>query len=109
MSVTPVANDGLSGRGAVHNGARLQAAARQVVGQTFLGTLLRISRESPFKTPYGHGGRGEDVFRAELDRVVIEKASARLAGDLADAICRSMARGAGGSEGSAGSAAVSPG
>ena len=37
-----------------------------LVGNIFYGTLLRQMQESKFKGEYFHGGRGEEVFRAQL-------------------------------------------
>ncbi len=45
---------------------RLRDATGQVVGSVFFGTLLKTMRESKLQGPYGHGGRGEEVFAAQL-------------------------------------------
>jgi hypothetical protein len=65
---------------------QLRDAAGQIVGSTFYGTLLRIQRESNLKGPYGHGGRGEEVFRAQLDQILAEQAGRARAFDLTDSI-----------------------
>jgi hypothetical protein len=80
---------------AASNDSRLEHRARQLVGETFLSTLMKIGRQSPFKSEYGHGGRGEEVFQAELDRVLVESAAGRLDNKLSRAIAEHVARGQG--------------
>lgn len=53
--------------------ARLRRAAGEVVGTTFYGTLLKSMRESEWKGKYGHGGRGEEVFSAQLHGILAER------------------------------------
>lgn len=65
---------------------RLKQSARQVVGSVFYGTLLKSMRESSFKGKYGHGGRGEEVFSAQLHNVLAEKMGAATEGGLADVL-----------------------
>jgi len=38
----------------------------EFVGNVFYGTLMRAMRDSAFKGPYMHGGRGEEVFSGQL-------------------------------------------
>ena len=57
---------------------RLKQTAGQVVGSVFFGTLLKEMRESPLKGKFGHGGRGEEVFGAQLHGVLAEKAGTAL-------------------------------
>lgn len=54
--------------------AKLRETADHIVGSVFYGTLLRIQRESQLKGPYGHGGRGEEIFQAQLDQHLAEEA-----------------------------------
>lgn len=56
--------------------SRLREAAGQIVGSLFYGTLLKSMRESGLKGEYGHGGRGEEVFSAQLHGVLAEKLGA---------------------------------
>ena len=65
---------------------KLREAADRIVGSAFYGTLLRIQRESGFKGPYGHGGRGEEVFRAQLDQIFAEQAGRARSFSLSDNI-----------------------
>jgi hypothetical protein len=53
----------------------LRRAFDDFVGQTFYGQLLKSMRTSLGKPPYFHGGRGEEVFQAQLDQVMVEKMS----------------------------------
>lgn len=46
------------------------------VGQTFYGQMLKALRKSTGKAAYFNGGRGEEVFRQQLDQVLAEKLSA---------------------------------
>lgn len=39
----------------------------ELVGQIFYGTLLREMQASKLKGPFGHGGRGEEVFQGQLN------------------------------------------
>ena len=71
---------------------RLKEATGQVIGSVFFGTLLRTMRESPFKGPYGHGGRGEEVFSAQLHGIYAEQAGGTLTGQVQDALYRHLER-----------------
>ena len=64
MNVSALQANSLAGPAQAGNNREI---ARQIVGQTFFATLLEIGREGPVEPRYGHGGRGEEVFRAELD------------------------------------------
>lgn len=52
---------------------RLRETTGQIVGSLFYGTLLKMMRESELKGPYGHGGRGEEIFSAQLHGVYAER------------------------------------
>ncbi len=66
--------------------SELRTAANEVVGQVFYGTLLRQVRSESLKGAYGHGGRGEEVFQAQLDQHLSEQMGKARTTDLADAI-----------------------
>jgi len=53
--------------------ARLRKVTGQVIGSVFFGTLLRTMRESTLTGPYGHGGRGEEVFASQLHDIYAEQ------------------------------------
>lgn len=48
-------------------GESLRALVGDFVGNVFYGTLLRELQNSTIKGKYLHGGRGEDVFRGQLN------------------------------------------
>ncbi len=52
---------------------KLKTATGQLVGRVFFGAILAQARSSGLKGEYGHGGRGEDVFGAQLDAVFAER------------------------------------
>lgn len=64
----------------------LRQSTRQVVGSVFYGTLLQSMRQSNFKGEYGHGGRGEEVFSAQLHNLLAEKMGEATQGGLADVL-----------------------
>lgn len=47
----------------------------QFAGQTFYGQLLASMRKTVDKPAYFHGGKGEEVFLAQMDQVLAEKLS----------------------------------
>jgi Rod binding domain-containing protein len=52
---------------------RLREVSGRVMGSVFFGTLLKTMRNSTLKGAYGHGGRGEEVFAAQLDEILAER------------------------------------
>ncbi len=69
---------------------RLKEVTGQVLGSVFFGTLLRIMRETDLKGMYGHGGRGEEVFSAQLHGIFAERLGSTLRTPLSEAIHRSL-------------------
>lgn len=69
---------------------RLKEVTGQVLGSVFFGTLLRIMRETDLKGMYGHGGRGEEVFSAQLHGIIAERLGSALRTPLSEAIHRSL-------------------
>jgi Rod binding domain-containing protein len=67
---------------------KLRGAADRLVGSVFYGTLLRQMRNSSLKGEYGHGGRGEEVFAAQLDHYLAQEAGRARGTPLSDAIVR---------------------
>jgi Rod binding domain-containing protein len=53
--------------------AQLDRLARVLVAQTFFGPMLRQMRNSPFKSELLEGGRGGQVFQAQLDQRLAER------------------------------------
>lgn len=70
--------------------AELKRSTRQVVGSVFYGTLLQTMRDSKLKGPFGHGGRGEEVFSAQLHNLLAEKMGQATNGGLADVLYESL-------------------
>ena len=73
---------------ALRRSARSEVLRKKVgefVGVTFYGTLLQTAQRSPLKGKYGHGGRGEEVFRSQLNLELARRAgqSGRLGVDEA--------------------------
>lgn len=67
---------------------QLRQVAGQVVGSVFYGKLLQTMRDSTLKGEYGHGGRGEEIFQAQMDQILAEEAGQARGFDLAEAIYR---------------------
>jgi flagellar protein FlgJ len=44
----------------------------QFVGETFYGQMLQSLRKTVGKTPYFNGGRGEEIFRGQLDQTLAQ-------------------------------------
>lgn len=70
--------------------AVLRQAVGEMVGQTFFGQMLSIARNSPLKSELGHGGRGEDVFAAQLDQELARRVGQGAQNGLAEAIYRRL-------------------
>jgi hypothetical protein len=51
----------------------LRTATNQVIGSVLLGPMLQSARNTSLKGDYGHGGRGEEVFQAQLDQILLER------------------------------------
>lgn len=54
---------------------KLDKAARQLVGATFFGTLLKQMHQSPFKSEIFSGGRGEEAFSPLLNQHLVDRMS----------------------------------
>jgi hypothetical protein len=70
----------------------LREMAGKVVGEAFYGTLLRTMRNSKLKGEIGHGGRGEEVFQAQLHGIYAERMGMARRQPLVDAIYRTYAK-----------------
>ena len=70
----------------------LQQAVQEVVGSVFFAPMLKMARENPLKGKYMHGGRGEDIFGAQLDMELARRASHRVQGGLTDALVKRFDR-----------------
>lgn len=45
----------------------LRGMVDEAVGVTFFGQMLKMAQNNPFKADYMQGGRGEQVFRGQLN------------------------------------------
>ncbi len=79
--------------------ARLRKVVDQVIGVTFFQPLLKTGRNSALKrtTPenaptLGRGGRGEDVFGAQLDLILAERAGGATKYDLSTTLVNRFGR-----------------
>jgi len=66
----------------------LRQAANELVGGLLFGTMLKMSRNVPFRSEFGHGGRGEQVFGAMLDQELAVRASQRMDTGVTEAIVK---------------------
>ena len=64
----------------------VRRATGQIVGSVFYGSMFRSMRESPFKSSLVDGGRGEEVFAAQLHEQLAERLGERTGQDLGDAL-----------------------
>ena len=66
----------------------LKAVVGELVGSVFFGEVFKAVRESKLKGEYGHGGRGEEIFSAQLHDVLARKMGRSSRLGLNDAIYR---------------------
>ena len=89
MTTQPVSMTASPVDRATRDMSKLRETAGSVVGNVFYGTLLKQMRESGIKGEYGHGGRGEEVFAAQLHNLLAERLGGCGNFELADAVARS--------------------
>ena len=51
----------------------LRRKVGEFVGLTFFAPMLKQASDSRLKGKYGHGGRGEDVFRGQLNELLAQR------------------------------------
>ena len=71
---------------------KLRETIGKVVGSVFYGTLLRAMRDSTIQGKYGHGGRGEEIFSAQLHDILAERMGTATKTGLNEGIYRSLSR-----------------
>lgn len=71
----------------------LRQAVQEVVGEMFYAPMLQMARQSPFKSRLGHGGRGEDIFGAQLDMELAKRVARATSSSLVDAVYDNLSRG----------------
>ncbi len=69
-----------------------RTASQQLVGLTFFNTILQKAYDNPLKGPYGHGGRGEEMFRNQLNMALADKVAASGSFELPEQIYEQMTR-----------------
>ena len=70
---------------------RLREVTGKVAGSVFYGTLLKTMRDSNLKGVYGHGGRGEEIFAAQLHGILAERLGTATGRGLGDALYDALA------------------
>lgn len=65
---------------------RLRDATKKIVGSVFYGAMFKAMRDSEMKGAYGHGGRAEEMFSAQLHGILAERMGERTEGGLAEAL-----------------------
>ena len=71
---------------------RLEEVTGQIVGRMFFGTMLKSMRESILNGTIGHGGRGEEVFAAQLHGILAERMGTAAQGGLKKTVFDTMSR-----------------
>ena len=64
----------------------LREAINQVIGSVFFGPLMQSMRSSTLKSDIGHGGRGEEIFSAQLDQILVERAGSATSYELGNVL-----------------------
>lgn len=72
--------------------AILRQAVGEMVGVTFFGEMLKIARNSAIKGKFGHGGRGEDIFAAQLHLELARRMGQDMRSGLSEAIYNRLAK-----------------
>ena len=73
--------------------AELKIKAREFVGLTFFAPLLQQASDPVLKGKYGHGGRGERVFRGQLNELLAMRMGQSSRLGIADAVVKQLAAG----------------
>src|SRR5690606_19764029 len=72
--------------------AMLRQAVDEMVGVTFFAPMLKMARDSKLKGTIGHGGRGEEMFGAQLDQELARRAGAGMKNSLSEALYNRLAK-----------------
>jgi flagellar protein FlgJ len=62
-----------TGQPAVDEALKVRDAFTSFVGETFFSQMIKSMRSTTDKPAYFHGGKGEEVFTAQLDQVLSEE------------------------------------
>jgi hypothetical protein len=88
-----------AGRLAGDSDEALRERVGEFVGGVFYGMLLRQMEASKFKGEYMHGGRGEEVFRGQLNQELARRLGSAKNDPIANALYGSIKRSLTGVEG----------
>src|ERR1700743_2386308 len=78
--------------GPMSQAKKLRQNAQKLVSQTFFGTLLRQSHNSPFKSKILDGGRGGEAFQSMLDQHLADRMASGASRKLVDAMVKKWQR-----------------
>lgn len=67
---------------------QLKDAYTDFVGKTFFGQMMKAMRSTVGKPAYFHGGRGEEVFRSQLDQQMADHMSEASADQITEPMFR---------------------
>lgn len=67
-----------------HSAEEVREHFTQFVGETFYGQMLKSMRQTVGKPAYFDGGRGEEVFRGQLDQQMAQELAKSSAHQFAD-------------------------
>ena len=70
--------------------AMLRKVVGEVVGTTFIGEMLKLAHNSNLQGKYGHGGRGERVFRGQLDQQLAQMIGGRMHNSLTESVYKRL-------------------
>jgi len=62
----------------------------EFVGMAFYSPMLKMMRDSTIKGQFGHGGRGEEVFQAQLDMELASRAGRASQSSLTEALYKRL-------------------
>ena len=84
---------GLSGQSvAAIRDRLLRESINEFIGLAFYGPMFKMMRNSAIKGDFGHGGRGEEVFQAQLDMELASRAGKASQSSLSEAFYTRMKR-----------------
>lgn len=87
-SVRPLQPGPKSAEQQLEGAQEVRDAFRSFVGESFFGQMLKAMRTTVGKPAYFHGGRGEEVFRGQLDQTLSERMTEVSADQIADPMFR---------------------
>ena len=83
---------GVAGLSASSSHQEIRTKVGEFVGSIFYGTLLREAQKSTLKGKYMHGGRGEEVFKGQLNEELARKLGRSQNNPITDRLSESIER-----------------